>query len=127
MRDPDPLAPEILETGHEPAGDFAEVALARGGDVQRFRFGVSAQGKSVLQRVLATRPFDTMSGLTYRYYYAGQGGRGDPVTHLLYVRVEQGRQAHTVEFEAPADLVGVLDWFRRLPDFEPAVHLRAAI
>ena len=67
-----------------------------------------------------------MPGLTYRDYYVGQGGRGAPLTHLLFVRVEQGRQARTIEFEAPPDLVGVLDWFRGLPDFEAATDLRAA-
>jgi hypothetical protein len=127
MRDLDPLAPEILETGAEPAGAFGEVALARGGETARFRFAVSVEGQAVLRRILNTRPFDAMPGLTYRYYYAAQGGRGVPMTHLLYVRVEQGRQARTIEFEAPADLVGVLDWFRGLPDFEAATALRAPI
>jgi len=90
MRDRDPHAPEILRVGNEPAGDFAEVALTRGGEIGRFRFSVSTAGKAVVQRILATRPFDAMPGLTYRYFYAGQGGQGSPVRHLLYVRVEQG-------------------------------------
>src|SRR5689334_18579453 len=127
MRDRDPHAPEILRVGNEPAGDFAEVALTRGGEIGRFRFSVSTAGKAVVQRILATRPFDAMPGLTYRYFYAGQGGQGSPVRHLLYVRVEQGHDVRTLEFEAPVVLVGVLEWFRGLRDLEADVHLRAAI
>lgn len=125
MRDRDPHAPEILRVGDEPAGDFAEVELTRGHEIGRFRFGVSTTGKAVVRRILTTRPFDAMPGLKYRYFYAGQGGRGSPPIHLLYVRVEQGHDARTLEFEAPADLVGVLEWFRGLSDLETAAHLRA--
>jgi hypothetical protein len=68
-----------------------------------------------------------MPGLTYRYFYAGQGGWGTPTTHLLHVRIELDGQVRTMEFDAPADLVGVLGWFRGLPDLEAAAHLRAPI
>jgi hypothetical protein len=127
MRDRDPADPEILQAGDTPAGPFVEVAVQRGGETGRFRFGVSAAGRALVQRVLGTRPFDAMPGVPYRYFYAGQGGYGAPITHLLYVRVELGRDARTIEFESPADVVGALEWFRRLPSLSAAAHLRAAI
>ena len=37
--------------------------------------------------------FDAIAALPYRYFYAGHGGHGAPVTHLLYVRFERGRDA----------------------------------
>jgi hypothetical protein len=121
----DPADPELIRAEHEGTSDFAEVALARSGEAANFRFDLSADGRALLQRVLGTRPFATIPGLVYRYFYAGQGGRGAaPVTHLLYVRIEQGRDARTIEFESPADVVGALEWFRQLPSLAAAAHLR---
>jgi hypothetical protein len=126
MRDRDPLAPELLTAGESGAGAFAEVALRRDGETQRFRFGISEPALAVLRSILATRPFDAMPGVRHRYFYAGQGGRGgEQATHLLYVRVEQGRDVRTLAFEAPRELVGVLHWFRQLPTLAAAAHLVA--
>ena len=105
----DPADPELLQAGDTPTGAFVDVALERGGAVGRFRFGVSAAGRALVQRILGTRPFDAAPDLPYRYFYAGQGGYGAPITHLLYVRVEHGREARTLELESPADLVGTLE------------------
>ena len=127
MRDRDPAAPEILQAGDTPAGPFVEVALQRDGEAGHFRFGVSAAGRALIQRVLGTRPFDVMAGVPYRYFYAGQGGHGSPIAHLLYVRVELGRDTRTLKFESPEDVVGALEWFRQLPNLAAAAHLRAAI
>jgi hypothetical protein len=69
-----------------------------------------------------------MPGLEYRYFYAGQSGSmTDPVQHRLLIRVEQAANAKTLEFEAPRELVGVLDWFRGLQRLSEAEHLRAPI
>jgi hypothetical protein len=125
MSERDLSDPELLHAGDSPTGPFAEVALQRGGVVDRFRFGISAAGRALVQRVLGTRPFDATTDLPYRYFYAGQGGYGAPITHLLYVRVEHGRDARTLEFESPADLVAALEWFRQLPSLAAAAHLRA--
>ena len=127
MRDRDASDPEILLAGDTPTGAFVEVALERGAETGRFRFGVSAAGRALVERVLGTRPFDAMPGLPYRYFYAGQGGHGAPITHLLYVRIELGRDARTLEFESPPDVVGTREWFRQLPSLAAAAHLRAAI
>ena len=126
MRDRDSSAPELLSAGQSREGMFAEVALERDGMSQRLRFGISAEALSVLRVILGSRPFDTMPGLHYRYFYAGQGGRGgDEGVHLLYVRVEQGQDARTLTFDAPRDLVGVLQWFQDLPTLSAAEHLVA--
>jgi hypothetical protein len=122
----DPADPELLGAGHEHAGDFVEVGLERGGEVGRFRFGVSGQGRALVQRVLEARPFGATPGLAYRYFYAGQGGYGTPVTPLLYVRVEHGPDVRTLELESPEDLARGLEWFRRVPNLAAAAHLRAA-
>src|SRR4051812_34202065 len=127
MRDRDPADPEILQAGETPTGAFVDVAVERGGAVERFRFEVSAAGRALVRRILGTRPFDATPDLPYRYFYAGQGGYGAPITHLLYVRIELGHDARTIEFESPADVVGALEWFRQLPSLAAAAHLRAAI
>jgi hypothetical protein len=121
----DPADPELVLAGDTPGGAYVEVALERGGAVARFRFRISAAGRALAQRVLGTRPFGVPPGLSYRYFYAGRGGYGAPITHLLYVRVELARDARTLEFESPADLVEALEWFRQLPSLAAAAHLRA--
>lgn len=127
LNDRDPSDPEIIQAGETPGGGaFAEVAVARGGETGRFRFAVSAAGRALIQRILGTRPFDASIALPYRYYYAGQGGHGTPLKHLLYVRVERGRDERTMEFESPVDLVTALQWFRQLPSLMAAAHLRAS-
>ena len=123
--DRDPADPEIIQTGDTTRGAFVEVGVSREGEVGRFRFGISAAGHALVQRVLGTRPFDAMATLPYRYYYAGHGGHGAPVTHLLYVRIERGRDTRTIEFESPEDLVSALQWFRQIPSLTFAEHLRA--
>jgi hypothetical protein len=121
----DPADPELVLAGDTPGGAYVEVALERGGAAARFRFGISAAGRALAQRVLGARPFGAPPGPPYRYFYAGRGGYGAPITHLLYVRVELARDARTVEFESPADLVEALEWFRQLPSLAAAAHLRA--
>jgi hypothetical protein len=123
----DPADPELVRAGDTPGGAYVEVALERGGAAARFRFGLSAAGRALAQRVLGTRPFGAAPGLPYRYFYAGRGGYGAPVTHLLYVRVELASDARTLDFESPADLVEALEWFRQLPSLAAAAHLRAPI
>ena len=119
------MDPEILQAGDTPRGAFVEVGVDRGGEVGRFRFAISAPGRALIQQVLATRPFEAMAGFPYRYFYAGRGGHGAPVTHLLYVRIERDRSARTLEFECPEDVVTALQWFRQIPSLEFAAHLRA--
>lgn len=125
LNDRDPMDPEIIQAGDTPRGGFVEVAVDRGGEEGRFRFAVSPPGRVLVQRILGTRPFNATATLPYRYFYAGQGGHGAPVRHLLYVRVEQGRDVRTIEFECPEDLVTALQWFRQLPSLMAAAHLRA--
>ena len=128
MRDADPEAPEIVAAGEEPAGHFGEVALQRDGEMRRFRFAVTPAGLSVLRRVLATRPFDALPGLRFRYVYAGRSAvLTERVRHEIRVRIELGTDAQTREFDAPAELVGALEWFRQLPSLAAAEHLAAPI
>ena len=128
MADRDLADPEIIHAGDKPGGAFVEVGLARGGETGRFRFGISAAGRALVERILATRPFGATPELPYRYFYAGQGGYGaPPITHLLYVRIERGRDTRTLELESPGDLVAALEWFRQLPSLAAAAHLRVPI
>jgi hypothetical protein len=119
------MDPEIIQAGDTARGAFVEVGVDRGGETGRFRFAVSGAGRALIQRVLATHPFGVMAALPYRYFYAGQGGYGAPITHLLYVRVERGPDVRTIEFESPEDVVTALQWFRQLPSLMAADHLRA--
>lgn len=125
VSDRDPADPEIIQAGEKPRGAFVEVAVSREGQVGRFRFAISAAGRTIIERILGTRPFDAMGVAPYRYFYAGHGGYGAPVTHLLYVRVERGQSVRTIEFECTEDLVSALQWFRQIPSLEFAAHLRA--
>jgi hypothetical protein len=109
MSDRDPLDPQIIKAGETPRGAFVEVAVSREGEIGRFRFRSSAAGRT----------------LPYRYFFAGHGGRGAPVTHILYVRIERGEEERTIEFDAPEDLVSNLQWFRQIPSLAFAGHLRA--
>ena len=120
----DPMDPEIIQTGDTARGPFVEVAIDRGGEEGRFRFAVSAAARTVVDRMLATRPFNTLAGSPYHYYYAGKGGHGWPVTHLLYVRIEHGVEMRTIELDAPLELVDALQWFRQLPSLMMAAALR---
>jgi hypothetical protein len=125
MNDRDPADPEIIEAGETPRGAFVEVAVSREGEVGRFRFAISPAGRAIIQRILGTRPFEAMAALPYRFFYAGHGGYGAPITHLLYVRVERGGSTRTIEFESPEDLVNALQWFRQIPSLAFAAHLQA--
>ena len=122
----DPMDPEIIQAGETPRGPFAEVAVDRGGEEGRFRFAISDAACVVIDRMLRTRPFKTPSDLPYRYFYAGKGGYGLPMIHLLYVRIEHGSETRTIELEAPADLVDALQWFRQLPSLMAAAALRVS-
>jgi hypothetical protein len=126
MTDRDLADPELLHAGDKPGGAYVEVAVQRGGETGRFRFGISAAGRSLVQRILETRPFGPAAEHPYRYFYAGEGGYGAPITPLLYVRIERGRDTRTIELESPAELVAALEWFRRIPSLSAAAHLRAA-
>ena len=120
----DPMDPEIIQAGDTPRGAFVEVAVDRGGEEGRFRFAVSGAARAVIDRMLGTRPFKTVAGAPYRYFYAGKGGYGLPLTHLLYVRIEHDVEERTIELEAPAELVDALQWFRQLPSLMAAAALR---
>lgn len=117
--------PEVIEAGNSPSGAFLVVALHRSGAEARFRFAISDVGRALVERILGTRPFDATPEAPYRYFYAGRGGVGVPMTHLLYVRIERGQEARTNAFESPADLVDALEWFRQLPSLAAAEHLLA--
>ena len=117
--------PEIVQSGETPRGPFVEVAVSREGEVGRFRFRSSAAGRTLVEHILETRPFKATVALPYHYYYAGYGGRGAPVTYLLYVRIERGGEERTMEFDAPEDLVSNLQWFRQIPSLAFAAQLRA--
>ena len=117
--------PEIVQAGETPRGPFVEVAVSREGETGRFRFRCSTAERTLVDRILATCPFKTTAELPCHFYYAGHGGRGAPVTHLLYVRIERGAEERTIEFDASEALVSNLQWFRQIPSLAFAAQLRA--
>jgi hypothetical protein len=121
----DTADPEIVDAGETPRGAFIEVAVSREGETGRFRFRCSSAERTLVDRILTTRPFKTTTALPYHYYYGGHGGRGAPVIHLLYVRIEQGGEQRTIEFDASEALVSNLQWFRQIPSLAFAAHLSA--
>lgn len=64
-----------------------------------------------------------MSGLKYRYFYAGSSHRLDSWTASMFVRIELGRDGTTKEFEIPKDLHANLLWFSQLENSDDAKYL----
>lgn len=123
MRDNHEGMPELLEPLEESSRFFAHVQLERGDETRRFRFEVTRDGYLALMRMRQARPFDHLPGAKYRYFFAigiRDSANGSPG---MTVRVEQGRSAKQIDFEAPKELVANLEWFRTLDDWNAADHL----
>jgi hypothetical protein len=128
MRDNHDGMPEILEA-HEAAGTYsAVVAVAFDGVRRAYQFAVSKDSYRALRRVLQTRPFGTPAGVAHRYFFARSAGRapGTATAATFAVRVEAGRDARQIEFQAPLDLAANLMWFGELkspPDSPTIIEL----
>jgi hypothetical protein len=125
MRDNHLGLPELL-TAHERGGHyFAEIAVTVNGETRSFEIGLTREAYHSFKAITSLRPFDTMPGLEYRYFFVPSIGRTpDSSMGTTHIRIEQGQNGQEVEVEAPVGLISNLMWFFELKDFSAASHLR---
>ena len=120
--------PEIVDAFEKDGLYFGIVEIQVSSESKQFQFGTSLNGYRALRRILQLRPFDTMSGITQRYFFAGSYGTIPNSSEFTAdVRVEQNREGKKVEVRVPKDLLSNLVWFAGIKDFGEAAHLPEAI
>ena len=124
MRDTHAGMPEFFEAFQEQEEYFGILGLSIDGNTRVFQFGVTRKGYLTLKRILQTRPFNQMPGLIHQYFLVGSSHSLDELEeHFIHVRVEQGRDAKNIKFQAPEELTANLQWFKEIKDFDEARHL----
>lgn len=128
MRDTHEQLPELIAATERGGQYFGAVRVTLGDQSKTFEFGVDRSAFAVLKRMMAQRPFDTMAGTPYRYFFVPSVRSSlsgmDAATRDVAIRVEQGRQSKQVEVTAPIGLIQNLMWFFQLKDFGEAKELR---
>lgn len=127
MRDNHEGMPEFIRAFQVDGHYFSVVEVTIDEVAKRFQFGVSRRSYLILTRILQTRVFDIMPGLEYRYFYAGSCRPIDLQTDVMSVRIEQGRDATTRQFEITKELHSNLLWFSQLTQFEDAEYLEVDV
>lgn len=115
--------PELLRAFERGEQYFATVRVTLAGDTRDIEFGVLLEEYRSLRRILQTRPFDQLPGISYRYFIVPSIGRRSEHTVRIYIRIEQGRDARQFPFDVPLSLGRNLYWFVQLKDFAAASHL----
>ena len=124
MRDTHDGMPEIIDAFGKDDQYFGIIEIVIGGVSKKFQFGISQNGYRELRKLLQLRPFDSMPGVTNRYFFANTYGKlPDSSNYRSYFRVEQGRDAKKVEIIVPKNLLANLVWFSQIKDFGEAEHL----
>lgn len=127
MRYPPGKLPEIIDAYLRDNLYFAAIRLQRAGTDKVFELGISHASYLGLRRVLQTRPFDQMPGVSQRYFFVPSYSRNDadPDRCSSAIRIEQGRNGEDMMFELPQQLIANLLWFYEMETLEPASHLRS--
>jgi hypothetical protein len=124
MRDNHEGMPEIVDALVESGQYFGVIGIEIGGELKKFRFGVSQADYRALKRVLQLRPFDSLPGLKHRYFFAEAYWKLEGSSDCgMKVRVEQSKDGKQVDVRVPKDLLANLRWFAELKDFSEAAHL----
>ena len=106
---------------------FLVIAFDVAGETRHFQIGISRRSYQTICRVTQDRPFDSMPGLKYRYFYAGYWKSSSEDRYSMRVRIECGRDGIQKEFEIPKDLHSNLLWFDRLESLSDANYLKVTI
>ncbi|HYG98275.1 MAG TPA: hypothetical protein VD837_04030 [Terriglobales bacterium] len=126
MRDNHQGYPELRDAYERDGLYFGVVRVTTATETASFEFGVEQQGYFALRRILQSRPFENLPGIHYRYFFTGRYGRkklnAEPV--LIGIRVEQGKNAKTIDFDCPTSLASNLVWFQALTDLQEAAALK---
>jgi hypothetical protein len=84
---------------------------------------VSEQGYGALARILQNRPFDSIPGLNYRYFFVPSVAKIDDHIANVAIRIEQDKYGKNFDFAVPRDVAANLLWFFELKDWKEAKHL----
>ena len=119
--------PEIIEAYEREGQYFGVVRLVVADGTSTVEFGVSMSGYFGLKRILNARPFATLPGVRYRYFFTGSfTGAMKPKQEVFDfdVRIEQGTTAKKFQFSGPKSLLANLLWFAELKSIEETSGLK---
>lgn len=72
-----------------------------------------------------TRPFDSLPGLRYQYFFSGSYSNGEDTGQpSMQVRIELDAYSTSQDFYVPLELLQNLKWFSELNDLSHAEHLK---
>ena len=126
MRDNADGYPELVTAYERDGLYFAVTRVIRGSDSRTVEWGVSQAGYVALRRVFNQRPFDSLPGVRYRYYFVPTYGATDDTRKWFNfrIRIEQGRDGRDFDADGPSDLVANLVWFWKLESLQETDHLK---
>ena len=124
MRDDHDQMPEIIGAFEKSGSYFGIIQLERNHESRRFQTELTHASYLALKNILALRPFSTMPGVAYRYFFAPVWFKTLNGKRAIVVRVEQGRDSKQIDMEATQELSVTLTWFFLLKDWGEAEHLR---
>ena len=127
MRDNHLGYPEIISACERNGQWFGVTRLVLADGTADVEFGVSASGYFALKRILDSRPFDSLPGLAYRYFFTGSfTGAMKPGQEVFdfHVRVECGGAGKEFAFRGPKTLLANLIWFSELKSVEQTSGLK---
>ena len=123
MRDNHDQLPEIVKVFERNSQYFAVIGVTLSSETRQFEIGLNRDAYDAIKRILQTRPFDQMPGVTYRYFFVPSVRRLDNGMIEADFRIERSKTARQFRFEVPETLAAHLMWFLKLEDFTAASHL----
>jgi hypothetical protein len=128
MRDNHEKLPELIAAYEREGQFFGIVRVTLGADSKLLEFGIDRGGFAAFKQMLDLRPFDSMPGLPYRYFFVpsvrAKLSETDKQTRQITVRVELRRESKEIEVTAPINLIQNLMWFFQLKDFAETKALK---
>ena len=127
MRDNHDRMPEMIMAFEENGLFFGVIQLERDNESRRFQSILSHASYLALKSILALRPFSTMPGVPYRYFFVPVWLKMREGKRVMVVRVEQERDSRQMDVEVTQELSAVLTWFQQLKEWDEAEHVRQAV
>jgi hypothetical protein len=124
MRDNHKHLPEIISAFQRAGKYFGIIETSISEDFRQFEIGLQADAYSAIQKIIQSRPFDSMPGVKYRYFFTPVAQKSlDGKTCTIHIRIEQGQSSKQLDFVVPHILAQNLMWFFELKHFDEAKHL----
>ncbi len=126
MRDSHEGLTEIKCSYQRDGQYYCAVKIVKSGEDATLEFGVSESSYFALKRILDSRPFDSMPGIPYQFFFSGSytGAVQGTETLTFGVRVEQGDKAKNFDYKGPRALLANLLWFQGLTSLDQASGLK---